>query len=672
MHSRPQGSRGPASWATSAASAVLLGMLAVSARPAAADVLLNETAVVTTGPAAVDQDLTVAQSESVDVNVTDLAFPAALTSIRVAVTQGGTLVQPGLTSAPGKITFAAVAGTTYTIRVLGQPNPASYSGSVNVNVTPTANPNSSLLSFVATFQLPGGTPGQSVVTENLTIPEAGDYTVTLYDDAFPAAFSGGSAPSLSAIVFLGGTPLTQAPIVPGQPTVLSNLSPTVAGAAAQYSVTIVANANPSVGSGLFGLRIVGGPSANVVFDQTLPVGSIAPATTVNNPQAQSLTLQVTDFAFPAPLSLVGAVLTQRGQPVSAAQVGSGSVTAAAPAGALQMWRVANAGTTAGSYQISVNAGSTTLYSDAEAVSAPASSGLPAYALPFTVPTSGAYTATVTDFQFPAALQGVQFAVAQNGAVLASDAQAGTVNFNAAAGPAALLVTAQAPTGGMGLLGLEVLSTGATQTTLLDSTQAVGGVFDQRQVTVVSAGQYNVTLTDGDWPAPFQTLALALTRSGTVVGKIYGGGTISVAVTPGTYLASFIATPSAAENAGLYSLEIQSSAPTATLSSNLPTIPSGQSVTLTWSSTSATACTASGGWSGSEAPAGGTQSVGPLSTTTTFTLTCTGPGGTSAPASVTVTVTAAPGGSHGGGALGIAGLLSLMAIGAGRTLRRRRS
>src|SRR5208283_4780040 len=107
-----------------------------------------------------------------------------------------------------------------------------------------------------------GTPGQSVVTEPLTIPEAGDYTVTLYDDAFPAAFFGGSAPSLSAIVFYGGAPLTQAPIVAGQPTVLSNLAATIAGAAAQYQITIVANADPSVGGGLFGVRITGGPSAN--------------------------------------------------------------------------------------------------------------------------------------------------------------------------------------------------------------------------------------------------------------------------------------------------------------------------------------------------------------------------------------------------------------------------
>ncbi len=57
--------------------------------------------------------------------------------------------------------------------------------------------------------------------------------------------------------------------------------------------------------------------------------------------------------------------------------------------------------------------------------------------------------------------------------------------------------------------------------------------------------------------------------------------------------------------------------------------------LSWSSSNATACTASGGWSGSTAVSGSTQ-VGPLATSQTYTLACTGPGG-SAQTSTMVTV-----------------------------------
>jgi hypothetical protein len=49
------------------------------------------------------------------------------------------------------------------------------------------------------------------------------------------------------------------------------------------------------------------------------------------------------------------------------------------------------------------------------------------------------------------------------------------------------------------------------------------------------------------------------------------------------------------------------------------------VTVTWSSTNADSCEASGGWSGSKARSGN-QSVGPIQQNTTFTLSCSGAGG----------------------------------------------
>ncbi len=81
-----------------------------------------------------------------------------------------------------------------------------------------------------------------------------------------------------------------------------------------------------------------------------------------------------------------------------------------------------------------------------------------------------------------------------------------------------------------------------------------------------------------------------------------------------------------------------SAPVVSISAAPAAIASGQASTLTWTSTGATSCTASGAWSGAK-PISGSESLAPtVSGTTTYTLTCSGSGG-SGNRSATVTVTA---------------------------------
>lgn len=80
-------------------------------------------------------------------------------------------------------------------------------------------------------------------------------------------------------------------------------------------------------------------------------------------------------------------------------------------------------------------------------------------------------------------------------------------------------------------------------------------------------------------------------------------------------------------------------PTVTLNLSPTAITAGQTVTLTWSSTSATSCTASGGWTGTKNTSGSETSAA-LSATTTFTLSCSGAGG-SAIATATATLTPPP-------------------------------
>ncbi len=78
-----------------------------------------------------------------------------------------------------------------------------------------------------------------------------------------------------------------------------------------------------------------------------------------------------------------------------------------------------------------------------------------------------------------------------------------------------------------------------------------------------------------------------------------------------------------------------------------TVLTGQSVLMTWVTSGASACTASGGtgsdgWAGSEPTSSVVTMVGPLNTAGTYvyTLNCTGPGGASAPMSTSVTVDSA--------------------------------
>jgi hypothetical protein len=272
--------------------------------------------------------------------------------------------------------------------------------------------------------------------------------------------------------------------------------------------------------------------------------------------------------------------------------------------------------------------------------------------------------TLTDFQFPAALSSVSLAAEQGGVVLGTPLTSpGVLNINAGGGPLSMVAFAQAQTAG-GLLGVDV-APGAGAAPVYDATQSVGALLSTAQVPIPGSGTYSVTATDLGFPATFASYSTIVTQGTKRVGSIYGGGTFNFPATPGIYFVNFIAQPSGPAQAGTYALTVESAppAPTVTLSVDHPTVSSGSTVDLIWSSQNATSCTATGGWSGHQAVSG-TATSAPLTANTTFTLSCTGPGGTTSQ-SVTVTVTAASGGG-GGGALDLELLLALaLAIGAGR-------
>jgi hypothetical protein len=119
---------------------------------------------------------------------------------------------------------------------------------------------------------------------------------------------------------------------------------------------------------------------------------------------------------------------------------------------------------------------------------------------------------------------------------------------------------------------------------------------------------------------------------------------------GTYSNIVISVMDGQKSASLPAFSIQvkgtttSNNPTVSLSASPGTVSSGAGSTLSWSSTNASSCTASGGWSGSKAMSG-SANTGTLSSTKTYTLTCSGASGTTpATKSATVAVSGGSGGS----------------------------
>ena len=137
-------------------------------------------------------------------------------------------------------------------------------------------------------------------------------------------------------------------------------------------------------------------------------------------------------------------------------------------------------------------------------------------------------------------------------------------------------------------------------------------------STITIGQ-SATLT---WSS---TNATSCTASGAWNGSEAASGSQSVTPTATgtqTYTLSCTGPGGSASN----SASLTVNAVGVTISVSQTTITAGQSATLTWSSTNATSCTASGAWSGHEGTSG-SQSVTPMAAgTQTYSLNCTGPEG----------------------------------------------
>jgi hypothetical protein len=594
-------------------------------------------------PVPTEETFTIAApAQDLTVTLTDLAVPAAMNSATVVITQGGALIGDATIAPPATTAAVALPGAVgeYVLRVFGAPNAAYSVGTFTVCVAPKANPSnciqSASLSGNVTAPATAKNSTVSTVSATLTVVTAGAYTVTFADDQFPVALQ--TAPNLA--IFQGSEPIALG-IASGT---MVNLNQGV------YTLLAIAQTNQTSQAGLYGINIAGPAGVAPLLSNTYPVGTgLSPALQPNNPSAQTLNLKITDFGFPASLATASAVVTSGATVLGTASSGvaGGTSAFAAPAGPLQVWSFATAGTSAGSFEVDLTSPSGSLLQTASAVISGTSL---AYAFVTASLAAGGYQATASDFQFPAVLPSLEFAVAQNGVILKQAAMASTVSFNlTSAGPVVLLVGTTAPVSGNGLFDVNVQNTAAQLE--FDKTQAVStsGLFNTQTINIGTNGNFSVTLTDLKFPAQFQDLDLVVSSGGAVLGKIIGGGSFPIMAAPGSYQLSFIANPGNMQEYGMYALQIVNAPPQVTLTAAPNPVTVGATTTLTWTSTNATTCTGSGaGFTGSQSINSGSLAVA-VSATTTFMLSCTGPGGM-ASQSVTVTANPAPSSSGGGGAI----------------------
>jgi hypothetical protein len=184
------------------------------------------------------------------------------------------------------------------------------------------------------------------------------------------------------------------------------------------------------------------------------------------------------------------------------------------------------------------------------------------------------------------------------------------------------------------------SSSASTTVSLQTPQAPTLTFSASPTSIAPGG--NTTLT---WSS---TNATACTASGGWSGAKATSGSQQVtnitATTTYTLVCTGAGGNSPTRNATVTVTSTPPPAPTVDLSAGAASVPVNGTTSLSWSSSNATSCTASGGWTGSKGTSG-TETTSALANTTTFTLTCNGAGGT---ASDSVTVSVTPGGGGGGG------------------------
>ncbi len=190
---------------------------------------------------------------------------------------------------------------------------------------------------------------------------------------------------------------------------------------------------------------------------------------------------------------------------------------------------------------------------------------------------------------------------------------------------------------------------STATYTLTCTGAGGSATQNATISVtsaaptvsISASPSNVAYNGSSTLTWSSTNASSCTTSGAwnMAVSTSGSQVLNSLTATGTYTLTCTGAGGNANQSATITVAAAPPVPTVVLSASAASVAYNGSSTLTWSSTGASTCTASGGWSGSKTTAG-TQLFSPLTSTATYTLSCTNISGTTSQ-QVTVTVGAAP-------------------------------
>jgi hypothetical protein len=638
-------------------------------------------------PAPSPQTLIVSQAGPVTITLTDQLQPAALASLRVAIATSTAVVttlsvdETSGTSASQTVTLQP---GTYTVQVLATaaipPPDTPGGGTFQLQVTGPGLSAPLQYHDVVAAPEPPSAPGQSILSTQFTVTSAGSYQLTVTDLQFPAALQ-----TLQVLVFPKCTvaPCGSQAFVPPTPSTLagSSLSVSLSLSPGTYDLFVGSQADATALQGLYSIQIVNG--STTAYAATVPVGELTAAASFAVTSSSSVSVQLADLSTPAALSSLVAVVTQgpsvlQSYPAAGTQTFSASASSAF--GPVQIYVAAQPGSGGqGAYEIYAQSVPTppaapTVLVD---VTQPAlAAGSVGFVYPVSAPAAaGNYQLGVYDFGVPQSFGALTAAAVQAGHVLASTPN-GSGIFAVAAAPLTVLVFPTLASGTEGLFGVELVqpdansNTPGSGTVAFATTQGVGAQFGAETVTITTAGSYELMLTDLGFPARLSSASVILTQGYANPGTQYSSGTTTVSLKPGNYTLNVLAQPGTGASYGLYGLQL-SPAPTATLAATPTSVSSTQSVMLTWSSTNATACTASAspavsGWSGSLPTTSGSQTLGPLSAATTFSISCSDVYGNSVGATASVAVTLPTANKTGGGAMtgpavGTLGLIALWQV-----------
>jgi hypothetical protein len=545
---------------------------------------------------------------------------------------------------------------TYTVQPLAAAANGLTSGSFSVVVSGPGNFNWQDAWSVSAASAP--TPaGESILSKTFTVTDAGNYTLTLTDQNFPASLQ-----QIQLIIL----PQTANPTPIGP---FSTSAPIGALPTGTYDLFVIAQANAGTPAGLYSVQIVGGSTGNsVAFADTEPVGALGPAIPVTISGPDNVTLQVSDLAYPAALAPLQAMATQGANVLAS---GLSPAPFAATKGTVQVYVFAQPGASGqGAFAVYATDAAGVLADIATPVFDSTHSGY-AY-VPHSALSAVAYQLTLNDYQTPQPFAGLTSALVQHGAVVPNStvsAAGVTANFTPQAGPASILVFPTLGVSGNNSLFAVTLVQFSGSIVAFNTTQGVGALFSSNMVHIPSAGTYEVQATDLGFPMPLSSFDIIVTQGQSVVKTLYAGGQALLTVNAsGDYVVNVLAQVGGGAHYGLYGLDLsQAVPPTVTLTASPTSVSSGGSTLLTWSSNGATSCTASGGWNGSQPTSGSTQTAA-QSVATTYTLTCNGVGG-SGNASVTVTIQASSKSSGGGGGWNLLDL-TLLSLFASLTVCRR--